>query len=197
MSNCFGNGQRPSIFQVARAYEDGNNGEIKPKTNVVINTNRLWYGEDSTASAFLATAYDEHGNKVDSMNGYFLEPATDYDLAKVAGKDKAIMNGVYNVIPQSVMLKKENERRRKNRQAEVKNLNYKWYIENPPGRSFIAIHSGETGEHTSGCFLPGDTIEYNERTQSYTVKNSSKKRDKLFNFFDKYGNNGIKINVGL
>ena len=42
----------------------------------------MWYGEDSTVSAFLATAYDEHGNVVDSMRGYFLEPGTDYNRAK-------------------------------------------------------------------------------------------------------------------
>ena len=54
MSNFFNNGQRmPNIFERARAYEDGNEGYIqqqRPKTNIVINTNRLWYGEDSTVS---------------------------------------------------------------------------------------------------------------------------------------------------
>lgn len=73
MSNFFNNDQRmPNIFERARAYEDGNEGYVqqqKPKTNIVINTNRLWYGEDSTVSAFLATAYDEQGNTIDSMRG--------------------------------------------------------------------------------------------------------------------------------
>ena len=111
MSGYLRNRERPTIFEIAKAYEDGNNGELSPRTNVVINTNRLWYGEDSTASAFLATAYDEHGNKVDSMNGYFLEPATDYDLAKTEGSDTAIMYGQYNVIPKEKMLKKINDAR--------------------------------------------------------------------------------------
>ena len=62
ISTFFNKGQRmPNIFERARAYEDGNEGYVqqqRPKTNIVINTNRLWYGEDSTVSAFLATAYD-------------------------------------------------------------------------------------------------------------------------------------------
>ena len=73
MSTFSNKGQRmPNIFERARAYEDGNEGYVqqqKPKTNIVINTNRLWYGEDSTVSAFLATAYDEQGNTIDSMRG--------------------------------------------------------------------------------------------------------------------------------
>ena len=60
MSTFFNKGQRmPNIFERARAYEDGNEGYVqqqRPKTNIVINTNRLWYGEDSTVSAFFATA---------------------------------------------------------------------------------------------------------------------------------------------
>lgn len=44
---------RPSIFEIATAFEDGNEGVIKPKTNVVVNTNRLWYGKNSTVALFL------------------------------------------------------------------------------------------------------------------------------------------------
>ena len=53
--------KQPNIFERARAYENGNDGAITPSTNIVITTNRLWYGKDSTVSAFLATAYDEDG----------------------------------------------------------------------------------------------------------------------------------------
>ena len=107
MNNLFNKSTRvPSIFEIATAYENGNGGIIRPRTNVVVNTNRLWYGKGSTVSAFLATAYDEQGKKVDSMEGYFLEPEVNYDSAKVAGGDKAIMYGTYNVIP-----KKELEER--------------------------------------------------------------------------------------
>ena len=41
------------------------------KTNVVVNTTRKWYGKNSTVSTFIATAYNEQGDKIDSMNGYF------------------------------------------------------------------------------------------------------------------------------
>jgi hypothetical protein len=91
---------KPSIFDIATAFEDGKNGEIKQKTktNVVVNTNRIGYGDKSTVSAFLATAYDGQGNAVDSMEGYFLEPVTNYERAKKAGSDTSIMFGEYNVV---------------------------------------------------------------------------------------------------
>lgn len=76
-------------------------------------------------------------------------------------------------------------------------MKYKWYVDDVPGRSGIAIHGGKTGENTLGCFLPGDTVEYNNQTKSYEIKKSPIKKDALFDFFDKYGRNGIKINVGL
>ena len=36
-------------------------------------------------------AYDARGNKVDSINGYFLEPETDFDRAKMKNSDTSIM----------------------------------------------------------------------------------------------------------
>ena len=61
----------PSIFERAKAYENGNNGVVTPSTHIVINTNRLWYGKNSTGSAFLATAYDEQGNWTErKVSGY-------------------------------------------------------------------------------------------------------------------------------
>ena len=57
-------------------------------------------------SAFLATAYDEKGRKVDSLQGYFLEPVTDYGRAEKSGSDTSIMYGQYNVIPKNEMKKK-------------------------------------------------------------------------------------------
>lgn len=175
---------RPSIFEIATAFEDGQEGEIKqqkkPKTNVVVNTNRLWYGKNSTVSAFLATAYDENGNIVDSMRGYFLEPGTDYDKAKVAGGDKAIMYGTYNVIP-----------RQHNWQ------NYKWYVDKVPGRTGIAIHRGKNGDNTEGCLMPGKEFYYDSRIKDYGINDSKNKEKELFDFFDKYGENGIKINISI
>ena len=37
----------PTIFERAKAYDNGKNGEITPSTHVVINTNRLWYGKNT------------------------------------------------------------------------------------------------------------------------------------------------------
>lgn len=51
------------------------------------------------------------------------------------------------------------------------------------------------GKDTKGCFLPGDSYSFDEMTETYNVWNSKKKTKELFDFFDNYGKNGIKINV--
>ena len=107
MGNYLNNsGLRPSLLDIALSYNNGKQGEVKQKTRVVVNTNRIWYGVNSTASAFLATAYDEQGKEVDSIRGYFLEPQTKYEKAKTEGGKMAIMSGQYNIIPNAEMLKK-------------------------------------------------------------------------------------------
>ena len=169
----------PSIFERAKAYENGNNGVVTPSTHIVINTNRLWYGKDSTGSAFLATAYDEQGKRVNSMNGYFLEPKTDYDRAKIEGDDKAIMYGSYNIVP-----KKNGQR-------------FEWYVDNVPGRTGIAIHGGVDSTDTSGCLLPAEKFIHDSNSDNYTTTGTQKKKKELFDFFNTYGKNGIKINIGL
>ena len=135
---------RPSIFEIATAYEDGQEGEIKqkPKTNVVVNSTRKWYGKNSTVSTFTATAYNEQNEKIDSMKGYFLEPHVNYDSAKIANSDKAIMHGTYNVIPKAKLEERINKQRREWGEKNV-NLKYDWYLDNVPGRSGIAIHGGK------------------------------------------------------
>ena len=144
MGNYLNNsGLRPSLLDIALSYNNGKQGEVKQKTRVVVNTNRIWYGVNSTASAFLATAYDEQGKAVDSIRGYFLEPETKYEKAKTAGGKMAIMSGQYNIIPNAEMLKKINEQRKKNNQIPKDGLQFQWYIGTPPGRSCIAIHGGE------------------------------------------------------
>ena len=198
MGNFFNNGQRmPNIFERARAYEDGNEGYVqqqKPKTNIVVNNTREWYGKNSTVSTFIATAYDEQGKKIDSMKGYLLEPHVNYDSANIANSDKAIMYGSYNIVSKAELEKRINKQRRERGEKDV-NLRFDWYVDNVPGRSGIAIHGGKNGDHTSGCLLPGDTLEYNEDAQDYTIKNSPLKKNELFNFFKQYGGNGIKINI--
>ena len=193
MANYLNN---PSIFEIATAFEDGQEGEIKqkPKTNVVVNSTRKWYGKNSTVSTFTATAYNEQNEKIDSMKGYFLEPHVNYDSAKIANSDKAIMYGTYNVIPKAKLEERINKQRREWGEKNV-NLKYDWYLDNVPGRSGIAIHGGKNGDHTSGCLLPGDTLKYDEEAQDYTIKDYTSRKDALFNFFKQYGENGIKINI--
>ncbi len=187
---------KPSIFDIATAFEDGQEGGIKqkPKTNVVVNSTRKWYGKNSTVSTFTATAYNEQNEKIDSMKGYFLEPHVNYDSAKIANSDKAIMHGTYNVIPKAKLEERINKQRREWGEKNV-NLKYDWYVDNVPGRSGIAIHGGKNGDHTSGCLLPGDTLKYDEEAQDYTIKDYTSRKDALFNFFKQYGKDGIKINI--
>lgn len=201
MNNLFNKGQRvPSLIEEAllgKMYdepkEDENN---KPKTNVVINTNREWYGKNSTVSTFIATAYNEDGEKIDSMKGYFLEPHVNYDSARIANSDKAIMYGTYNVVSKAELENRINKQRRDRGKKDV-HLRFDWYVDKVPGRSGIAIHGGTNGDDTSGCLLPGDTLEYKEHDQDYTIKNSTTKKNELFKFFKQYGENGIKINIGF
>ena len=85
MSTFLNKGQRmPNIFERARACDNWNEGYVqqqRPKTNIVVNTNRIGYGKKSTVSEFTAIAYDGTGNKIDSIKGYFLEPETNYNKA--------------------------------------------------------------------------------------------------------------------
>ena len=142
---------RPSIFEIATAFEDGQEGEIKQKTktNVVVNTTRFGYGKNSTVSKFIAMAYDETGNKVDSIKGYFLEPETDYNKAKVKNSDTSIAVGNYNVISKTKLEKRINTERRKRGETDIQ-LSYQWYVDSVPGRSGIAIHTGILGKILKG-----------------------------------------------
>ena len=83
---------------------------------------------------------------------------------------------------------------RQTKESDIK-LRYNWYIDNPPGRSGIAIHGGRNGENTTGCFIPGDSIGPNKEKTDYFISDNGKK-DELFRFFNNYGQDGIRINVG-
>lgn len=174
-------GRRANIFELATMYDgpEKANGK-KSHGNVVVNTNRLYYGSDATISAFLATAYDNNGNVIDSIEGYFLEPLTDYELATTEGSDTAIMPGTYSIVPKSSSKQR-----------------YKWYISNVDGRSGIAIHSGKSGSNTTGCLIPGENYgTYNSKEgESFGIIGAAPKTDELFRFFDIYGKGGIKINI--
>ena len=156
-----------------------NNQEVTPSTNIVINSNRLWYGKDSTVSAFTATAYDEEGNRVSSMEGYFLEPETDYERAEIAGSDRSIKYGTYNIVPARSW------------------QTYDWYVDDVPGSSGIAIHGGTDGSNTLGCLLPAEDFIHDKDNDNYRTVNSGRKKKELFDFFKKFGKNGIKINIGI
>ena len=170
--------RRPSIFEIAKMYNEPERKESK--TKVIINSNRLRYGYNATISAFLATAYDDNGKKVDSMQGYFLEPKTDYDLATTRNSDTAIMPGTYNITP------KWHEDQK-----------YEWYLRNTKGRTGIAIHGGKNGNNTTGCLIPGCSFNTfrHEKGDSLTINNANEKKKELFDFFNKYRNGDIKINI--
>ena len=198
------NGQRVSSLiedtMLGKIYDEPTNGDNnKPKTNVVIHTDRLYPGKESTISAFLAIAYDGQGNKVNSMKGFFLEPKIDFEKARTPNSDTAIMSGGYEVIPKNEMkrriLKRRIEGGEKNLRESDIQLRYDWYIDNPPGRSGIAIHGGSSGENTTGCYIPGTSFSFDEEMQDYTIRDAGKKQE-LFNFFNNYGYYGIKINIG-
>lgn len=83
---------------------------------------------------------------------------------------------------------------RQTKESDIK-LRYNWYIDNPPGRSGIAINGGRNGENTTRCFIPGDSIGPNKEKTDYFICDNGKKNE-LFIFFNKYGQDGIRINVG-
>ncbi len=172
---------RPSIFELATMYNEEENPRRRVQgTKVVVNTNRLHYGNDATISAFLATAYDKKGNAIDSIEGYFLEPNTDYELATTENSDTAVMPGTYSIVPKWSSRQK-----------------YKWYLKDVEGRTGIAIHGGESGRNTTGCLIPGRAYResVNREGNSYIVSGAKEKTKELFEFFETYGNGDIKINI--
>ena len=165
---------------------EGNNGKTFPTPPnkqdsgpcVRVFTERVFKSELSTLSRFTAVAYNAVGDLLPStiLEGYFLERVVNYDSACVEGSNTAILKGEYDVIPKESW------------------QSYQWYLENVPGRSGIAIHSGNTYEDTEGCLLTGSNyIKNNDGT--YRVTDSKKCLEKLFNLFTTYGSNNIKISI--
>ena len=74
---------------------------------------------------------------------------------------------------------------------------FKWYVDKVPGRTGIAIHRGTSGENTEGCLMPGTEFYYDRIINDYKLKGSRNKEKELFDFFGKYGQNGIRINIGI
>ncbi|OJX91988.1 MAG: hypothetical protein BGP01_06820 [Paludibacter sp. 47-17] len=145
---------------------------------VKITVNRSFYGDNSTMSYFLATAYDDNGNVISSMSGMFLEPTVDYDRSTVENSDTAIKYGTYNVVPSTF-----------NGQTGY------YEVTGVEGRTNIKIHLGNTGDDTTGCLLPGTTGYYNSTTGESTVTGSKNMMDQLRNFLGSYGSSGITMQI--
>ena len=153
---------------------------------VTISVNRTGYGSDTTMSSFLATAYDDSGIIIDSLEGFFLEPAVDYGSCtpsgsmsgsyNVAGSDTAIAPGTYNVVP-----------------GYFHGKSGYYEVSGVEGRSHIMIHAGNYGSETEGCLMPG--VTGNSGIDDYTVSQSKAKLQELTEFLDKYGDDGITINI--
>lgn len=149
-------------------------------STVNVNVNRTFYGDNSTMSYFIATAYDEFGNEITSMTGMFLEPAVDYDRCHISGSDTAINYGTYDVVP-----------------SFYHEQSGYYEISGVVGRGGILIHEGNYGYQTGGCLLPGTTGYYNPETGESNVYNSREELRMLTEFFDTYGNSGITMNISV
>ena len=147
---------------------------------VNITVNRSFYGDNSTMSYFLVTAYDDSGNVISSMSGMFLEPTTDYDRCTISGSDTAIKYGTYDVVP-----------------STYKGQSGYYEVSGVEGRTGIKIHAGNTGYDTEGCLIPGTSGYYNSGTGESTVSHSVDKLIELTNFLDQYGNSGITIQISV
>lgn len=150
------------------------------KNGVSISVSRSFYGDSSTMSYFVATAYDSGGNVIATLSGMFLEPGAYYDRSKVEGSDTAIMPGTYKVV-----------------ESTFKGEPGYYEVSGVEGRTAIKIHSGRTGKHTSGCFLPGVSGSLNPSTGEYQVSDSDAKSKELTNFLNRYGAGGITMSVTI
>lgn len=143
---------------------------------VEVDVTRSYFGSQSTGSSYVATAYDDNGNVVCVITGYFLEPLYDPSQSRTAGSDTAIPDGCYNVSPSS-----------------YHGRSGYYQINDVPGRSGIKIHPGNNGEDTTGCLLPGSGIA--QQGGEYTVSGSRNETKELFNLFKEYGGDGITMNI--
>lgn len=143
---------------------------------VEVDVTRSYFGSQSTGSSYVATAYDNNGNAISVITGYFLEPRYDPSQSRTAGSDTAIPDGRYNVSPSS-----------------YHGRSGYYEIDHVPGRSGVKIHPGNNGQDTSDCLLPGSGIA--QQGGEYTVSGSRSETRELFNLFKEYGGGGITMNI--
>ncbi|MDR3118603.1 MAG: DUF5675 family protein [Mediterranea sp.] len=145
-------------------------------SRVAISVNRCFYGDSSTMSYFLVTAYDDNGNAIASLSGMCLEPRVDYDQCDVSGSNTAIRYGTYNVVPSTW--------HEKSGYFEITGVD---------GRSDIKIHTGTTGANTTGCLLIGTSGTYNSGTGESAISGDSGMMELFRNFLNQYGDGNATI----
>lgn len=166
-----------AIIYRSGVADSGGSGSIGDE-RVKINVERFGFGATSTVSRFTMTAYDERGNVISTLTGYFLEPVYDPERATTANSDTAILGGTYSVIPTF--------HKGKSGFFEVKDVN---------GRSAIHIHSGNVGEETEGCLLTGSSYSYDSNSNEYRVNQSGTKMEEFRSFINNYGSGMATMNI--
>jgi hypothetical protein len=136
--------------------------------NVTIELFRSGYGTESTLSTFNLSVTGTCGQTESyypSVSGYMLEPQVNSDLATTAGSDTAIPAGTYTV---------------------YKRPDGKWELSGVEGRSYIQIHPGNTGDDTTGCFLPGYGASV-DSDGNYSVSESNSMYETMSQIMEQYG----------
>jgi hypothetical protein len=148
--------------------------EIIGGVSITIDVTRYGEGTNTTVSTFTATLTRDNGTTA-SISGYMLEPRTDSDQCDVAGSDTAICPGSFSLYKRS---------------------DGKYELIGVPGRSYIQIHKGSTGDDTTGCLLVGNGVSYNNG--DYSVSGTTTIFTTLSALLDEALDNGgtAEINVG-
>jgi hypothetical protein len=155
---------------------------------VIITMDRYGYGNTTTASTFNVSIFNDSGTMIgEPIIGYMLEPETNYNLSTTSGSGTAISSGSYSIIHRA---------------------DGKYEIVGVPGRSGILIHTGNSGGDTTGCLIPGTSLNYSGSTSNessdpdntsgdYTIPGgaSTPMYNILAEIMQNHGQNGVTINI--